>query len=198
MKFRIFILALLIPVFALVAATPKENVKTDFNTYINHLVNMEFVESVEYLYPELFTFVPEEQMIATMDETFNNPEVMISLSDPVVHQIGEVREIDSANYCKINYSLRMKMVFAEDTASTKEDNALRDEMTLANLKSGFGEENVTYDSTNRSFDILSIKDSYAKSVNSTSDWKFIDIDKNQPMFLNALLPKKIVDEITAE
>lgn len=198
MKFKLIVLAFLIPILKLIATTPQENVKTDFISYINHLVNMEFEESVEYLYPEIFTLVPKEQMISTMEQTFNNPEIMISLSDPEIHQVDEIREVDSAYYCKIKYSHKMNMIFAEDTANTKEDIALRDEMTLANLKSGFGEENVTYDSTNSSFDILSIKDSYAKSVNGTSDWKFIDIDKNQLMLLNALLPKKIVDEITEE
>lgn len=198
MKIKLIILSLLIPALSLIATTPKENISEDFSTYINHLVNQEFEESVEYLYPELFEFLPKEQMIATMEQTFNNPEIMISLSDPEIHQIGEIREVDSAYYCRINYSHKMNMVFAADTSLSNDDIALRDEMTLSNLSSNFGEENVTYDSTNSSFNILSPKDSYAKSVNGSTDWKFIDIDKSKIMFLNALLPKKIVDEITAE
>jgi len=198
MKIKLIILAILLPMLAITAATPKENVKADFTAYINHLINQEFKKSTEYLYPELFDFVPKEQMISTMDQTFNNSEIMISLSDPQVQSIGEVREIDSSFYCLLNYSHKMNMKFAVDTSNTKEDIVLRDELTFSNLKSNFGEDNVTYDSTNSSFDILSVKDSYAKSTNGTTDWKFIDIDKSKIMFLNALLPKEIVDEITAE
>ena len=79
MKIRLIILALLLPVLVLTAASPKENVKTDFTNYINHLVKLEFEESVEYLYPELFNFVPKAQMISTMEQTFNNPDITINL-----------------------------------------------------------------------------------------------------------------------
>jgi hypothetical protein len=202
MKNRLLLIALLILIgnSYLTAQSPEDNIKSDFSTYLNHLINHEFTESVDYLYPELFEFVPKEQMISTMEETFNNPEVIISLSKPNILNIGEVRYIDSLYFCKIVYSHKMNMRFDNsiDTSITQQDIELRNNLTLSGLESTFGKENVIYDANNSSFEILSTKDSYAKSFDGVTDWKFIDIEKDNLMLLNLLLPPKIVEEITSE
>jgi hypothetical protein len=185
----------------LVSQTAQKYIEKDFLTYINHLIDREFTESVEYLYPELFDFVPKEQMIVTMEETFNNPEINISLNKPNIINVGEVRLIDSVYFCKLKYSHKMYMTFLDKNDSTsKEDKKLRDEMTLAGLQSTFGEQNVTLisDGETNMFDILSIKDSYAKSYDGLKEWKFIDIEKDNLMLLNILLPPQLVEEIQAE
>ncbi|MCB0701451.1 MAG: hypothetical protein R2863_05420 [Candidatus Kapaibacterium sp.] len=197
-KNALYLILLVVTSTTLLSETPQENVRKDFETYLNHLINQEFTESVEYLYPELFAFAPKEQIISTMEQTFNSPEIQISLTSPNILNTGEIRLIDSAYYCKLTYSHQMYMKFNQDTTLSADDIALRDEMTLANLKSTFGEDNVSYDSVNNSFDILSEKDSYGKSINGKTEWKFVDVDANQIMLLNALLPQKIVDEITTE
>ncbi len=184
----------------LISQTPQKYIERDFLAYLNHLINQEFTESVEYLYPELFDFVPKEQMIATMEETFNNPEINISLNKPNILNVGEVRHIDSVYFCMLKYSHKMNMKFddSNDTTITQQDIELRNNLTLSGLESTFGKENVSYDATNSSFDILSIKDSYAKSYDGLTDWKFIDIEKDNLMLLNILLPPQLVEEIQAE
>ncbi|MFA7326755.1 MAG: hypothetical protein WC121_08840 [Candidatus Kapaibacterium sp.] len=184
----------------LISQTSQKNIKKDFLTYINLLINQEFTESVEYLYPELFELVSKEQLINNMEETFKNPGIIISLAEPNILNIGEVRLVDSLYYCKLEYSHNMYMKFedGQDTSITQQEKELRNNLTLSNLESTFGKENVSYDADNSSFDILSIKDSYAKSYDGMTDWKFIDIEKDNLMLLNLLLPPKIVEEITSE
>jgi hypothetical protein len=196
----LILIILVVSTLNLFSQTAEKNIENEFLKYINHLIDQEFTESVEYLYPELFDFVSKEQMISTMEETFNNPEIEISLNKPNIIKIGEVRHIDSVYFCKLNYSHKMYMKFddSNDTTITQQDIELRNNLTLAGLESTFGKENVSYDANNSSFDILSIKDSYAKSYNGMTDWKFIDIEKDNIMLLNLLLPPKIVEELQAE
>ncbi len=202
MKNRLLLITIIFAfgITTLVSKTPQENIKSDFITYLNHMINQEFAESVDYLYPELFEFVPKEQMISTMEETFNSPEVKISLNKPNVINVGEVRHIDSVYFCKLKYSHLMNMKFedSKDTSITQQEIELRNNLTLSNLESTFGKENVSYDATDSSFDILSIKDSYAKSYDGLTDWKFIDIEKDNLMLLNLLLPPQLVEEIKSE
>lgn len=177
----------------------KKNVEKDFRTYLGHLMNQEFTESVEFLYPELFQDVTKELMIETLEQTFNNPDINISITVPDVHNVGEIRKIDSAYYCKLNYSHYMNMSFNNsDSAITQRDIDTRDNMTLTSLEGTFGVENVSYDASNSSFEILSAKDCYAKSKNGVTNWKFIDVDKNNMMIMNMVLPKQILDEINSE
>lgn len=177
----------------------KKNVETDFSTYLGHLMNHEFTEAVEYLYPELFQSVTKELMVETLEQTFNNPDIIITITLPNIHEIGEVRKIDSAYYCKLNYSHYMTMSFDNsDTTIVQSDIEMRDNLTLTNLEATFGVENVSYDASNSSFEILSAKDCYAKSLNGTTDWKFIDVDKSNMMIMNTVFPKLLLDEINSE
>ncbi|MER3328583.1 MAG: hypothetical protein RIF34_03310 [Candidatus Kapaibacterium sp.] len=199
-KLLLITLLITFAVSNLISQTTQKNIEKDFLTYLNHMINQEFTESVDYLYPELFEFVPKEQMISTMEETFNSPEVKISLNKPNVINVGEVRHIDSVYFCKLKYSHKMNMKFEDsyDTTITQQDIELRNNLTLSNLETTFGKENVSYDATDSSFEILSIKDSYAKSYDGLTDWKFIDIEKDNLMLLNLLLPPQLVEEIQAE
>lgn len=196
------VLSLLIVSFVtinLYSQDAKKNVENDFLTYLGHLMNHEFTESIEYLYPELFESVTKELMIETLEQTFNNPDIKISITMPKVHKVGEIRYIDSAYYCKLNYSHYMNMSFDNsDTTITLSEIDTRDNMTLTSLEGTFGVENVSYDPTNSSFEILSAKDCYAKSETGLTNWKFIDVDKNNMMIMNLVLPKQIIDEINSE
>lgn len=177
----------------------KKSVEKDFNAYLGHLMKQEFTAAVEYLYPELFQVATKELMIETLEKTFNNPEISVSITLPEIHEIGEIRKIDSAFYCKLNYSHYMNMVFNNsDSTITQEEIDSRDNLTLTNLESTFGVENVSYDASNSSYEILSAKDCYAKSLDGKTKWKFIDVDTNNMMIMNMVLPKQIIDEINPE
>lgn len=142
----------------------KKTIEKDFNAYLGHLMKQEFTEAVEYLYPELFQVASKELMIETLEQTFNNPDISVSITLPKIHDIGEIRKIDSAYYCKLNYSHYLNMVFNNsDSTMTQEEIDSRDNLTLTNLEGTFGVENVSYDASNSSYEILSAKDCYAKS-----------------------------------
>lgn len=177
----------------------KKTIEKDFNAYLGHLMKQEFTEAVEYLYPELFQVASKELMIETLEQTFNNPDISVSITLPKIHDIGEIRKIDSAYYCKLNYSHYLNMVFNNsDSTMTQEEIDSRDNLTLTNLEGTFGVENVSYDASNSSYEILSAKDCYAKSQDGKTNWKFIDVDSNNMMIMNMVLPKQIIDEINPE
>lgn len=199
MKNKLIILLLLIPLFALVAYTPKENAEKDFRKYIGHLIDQEFEQSMNYLYPELFDLISREDMLLTMEQTFNSPDIFISIAEPTVNSVGEIEKIDSMYYVRLNYSHTMMMRFSNtDSLVTKQERDSRDEMTLISLGGTFGEENVSYDSTTSTFDIFTTKDSYGKSKDGKTSWKFIDVDPNNMVLLEALLPAVIINRLKAE
>lgn len=189
----------MMPLFALVANKPKENAEKDFRTYIGHLINQEFDKSMDYLYPELFDLISREDMLLTMEQTFNSPDIFISIAEPAVNSVGEIEKIDSMYFVKLNYSHTMIMRFSNtDSLETQQERDSRDEMTLISLGGTFGEGNVSYDSTTSSFDIFTTKDSYGKSKDGKTSWKFIDVDPNNMELLESLLPAVIIKRLKAE
>lgn len=199
MKNKLIVLLLLLPISTMLATTPKDNAEKDFKKYIGHLINQEFEQSMDYLYPELFDLISREDMLLTMEQTFNSPDILISIAEPTVNSVGEIEKIDSMFFVKLNYSHTMIMRFSNtDSLETQQERDSRDEMTLISLGGTFGEENVSYDSTSSSFDIFTTKDSYGKSKDGKTSWKFIDIDPNNMVLLEALLPAKLLQKINAE
>lgn len=184
----------------------KKTIETEFGDYINSIVNKDFEKSTNYMIPEFFDLIPKSQMIAVMEETFNDPEIEIQIKNPKIIEIKDSKKIGNKHYALLSYSNVMTMKFidtpdenveqsAEDLETKMEEIKSRNNLTRESLESSFGKENVTYDPQNSFFSIFSKKNVYAVSDNGSSGWKFVVIEKKQLPLLKKILPKELTDKI---
>ncbi|MEQ8337648.1 MAG: hypothetical protein RIA62_09890 [Cyclobacteriaceae bacterium] len=174
-----------------IAQDYKNEIKTEFLEYLNSLLDKDFENSVEYILPEFFSIVPKDQMIRIMDQTFNNPEMIIELKNPKVLKIGNAQKIESKYYVILSYSNNMNMRFLELDINDSDEI----EMMTHTMVQTFGSENVKYIDETGFYEIYSVKQVCAISKDGSSDWKFLVLEKSQKEILKRVLPSSIINEI---
>ena len=173
----------------------KKNIEADFNAYLDLILNKEFEKSTDYLIPEFFEIFPKADLIAVMDETFNNPSIAFEFKNPKILSVNDAQAIENRHYALLTYSSQMNMKIHGEADETEEDKQATIDMTRQFLVPTYGEENVAYNETTGFFEIQTQKDVYAISDNGTTDWKFLVIEKEQKDILGKLLPKVLADKL---
>ncbi|QDO94571.1 hypothetical protein FNB79_11540 [Formosa sediminum] len=197
MTFKNSILTVLFLSFCTVgfAQDYKKNIESEFNDYLNSIVNMDFEKSMEYITPEFFEIIPKTQLITIMEQTFNNPSMEFEIINPKIISVADAEKIDSKHYAILSYSSEMNIKInssAEET-ETQENNRLS--LTKASFEQTFGAENVSYNTETGVYNINAVKDAYAISENGKTDWKFLVIEKSQKIILEKILPKTLIDRL---
>lgn len=190
------ILVFLIVLISLINSfSQQEEIQSDFEDYLELIQTQQFDKAMDYMYPEFFDIMKRDMMVSLMEQTFNTPELTISLSPPRIDSIGRVEYIDSLYFAPINYTHFMTMKFNPQEGETEEDIKMRDEFAVVSLKMKFGDENVEYDSISKELHITSNKIVYARSDDGESDWKFIEIDTESMYMIKAILPEEIYNRV---
>lgn len=173
----------------------KQEIETEFTAYLTSLEKGEFEESLNYLVPEFFEIVPRSQLLEVMEQTFHNPDFVFEIKNPKILSVGEVRAINDKHYALLTYSNQLNMRFTGDVQLTSEDIEMRNEVLMANLKEGFGAENVGYNRESGFFEIQAEKRAYAISANGKNNWKFLVLEEEQKPILTRLLPAELAEDI---
>ena len=175
----------------------KENIKTAFVEYNNHILNMEFEKSMEYMLPEFFEIIPKSQMVLLMKQTFNNPEMEFKMDKPKDIIIGNAKKINEKYYSLINYTYDIKMKFNnnDETEISDDEKKLTQNLIKLSLEKTFGSENVKFNNETEFYEIHSKKDAYGISKDGLTDWKFVVIEKKQKYILEKILPKELTENI---
>ncbi len=173
----------------------KKAINDEFTTYVTHLVNLEFEESMEYIPQSLFDIIPKEQMIMVMKQAFNNPDIEIKLLDPKILKINDAEKIEGKFYALLTYSNIMQMRYYSDEDETEDEAQMRTDITKLSLEKMFGKKNVSFDEETSFFEIYVKKDVYAISTNGQNEWKFLAIEEKQKPLLEKLLPKQLTKKL---
>jgi len=169
----------------------KKNIKSDFIKFNDLINNRQFEKSTEYMLPEFFELVSKSQLISLMKQIFNNPDFEILVEKPNSITIDDSRKINNKFYSLISYSYDMKMKYKNKSDS---DDKQMQELLLKSFEKTFGKENVNFNSVTNYYSIHQNKNAYAISNNGTDSWKFIEIDKQQKVLLEKLLPQEIIKD----
>lgn len=178
-----------------IAQDYKKNIESEFSAYLNSIVNMEFEKSMEYITPEFFEIVPKSQMIALMEQTFNNPTMEFEILNPKILSVNDFQKIENKYYSLLTYSNQLNIKINSEDQETKDEKEMRINLTKQSFEQTFGAENVKYNEKSDFFEIQSQKDVYAISENGITDWKFLVIEKKQRMILDKILPKELAEKI---
>lgn len=188
-----------------------ESLEKRVDAFLDVNQQLDFEGIMDYTYPKVFDLAPRSQMVKLLKESFNNEEMKISLDSLKVIKIHPVFEMDGGSYAKIDYSMVMFMD-PKDDDSDKDRTAISDSSDADDVVSGidaspkstlmqtmmeeqFGKGNVDiHPSTGvikirQKSEMVAIKDKYSK------DWTFINMNREQQVMLDKLLPKDVQAKI---
>lgn len=160
----------------------KDSVKVQFLRYTDLLIKKKFAQSANYMNPGFFKLIPKDQLVAAMEQVFNNPDMEFFMEKPEVIAVGDNKVANNHNYVKLQYSHYLSMRFKE-----KQDSAV---MKKA-FGHQFGEKNVTYDAATDTYKIFVVKDVIANSTNQRS-WTFVVVEEKQKPMLEQFIPKEVL------
>lgn len=189
--------ALLFFVFVSVATHAQDTklITEQFAVY-NKLINdRNFEKALDHVNEGLFTIAPREQMLKFMEQTLNNPDLVLESSLPEASQFGETKKINDQYFVKFSSFTVVKMKFNNLISSDKsaEENQSMVNMVMANLNASFGEGNVSYDDKTQFFTVKATKPVIAASGDRKT-WKFLTIDNDQMKpLLEGFIPKELLD-----
>ena len=197
---RITCLLIFLISFAVEAQVENEVIKKDFGAYLEAIMSKDFDASLDYLVEDVFDIVPREALVTVMEQTFNSEDIEFTFGEFTIDAIKEPIVIDSTSYVILNYTsnLYMRFVSPEDEEVTEEDKKMTRIITEAALEQQFGIENISYNESTEFFDIIALKQAVAVKKETYKQWKFLVVEKGQPLLLKAILPNEILEKVLTE
>lgn len=192
-KSFILLLFILVSITSL-AQDYKANIKQRFTEYTHYMIEHKFDKSLDYLPEAVFTIVPRTQLLAVFEQLLNKKNMEVKLISFDIKEIGNSRKIDSCYYANIKYTSVMSMKFNSDTVESSANKAKRLSMTNMAFANVFGTDNVKLDEATETFTISPAKSSWAISKNGLDGWKFVNIEREQRLIMEKILPKELIEE----
>lgn len=187
MKIKVTILFLLASVFGF--SQTLESMKIEVQKIYNLTIEKKYDIVLESTYPKVFEIAPKSDMIAAMNQMFDNEQMKITIEkvNPEF-TFSEILSIEGAKYCIVEHKNRMTMKFKEALGENKE-------FILANLKENMTDYTVTLDEKTEVFTVdgkakmIAISD---KLTNGT--WKYINYNGESPM-MQQVLGKEVLEKL---
>jgi hypothetical protein len=158
------------------------------NEYLKYNLELNFEKVMDYIHPSLFKRAPRKQLVEMFTQTYNNEQMKISIDSASVLAISPVYRLDTALYHKVDYKMKMILIF-KDTAITKNESFRN--MVIANMEKAFSGGKVIYDAAANKFNISMSSILFAIKDNEKSLWFFLGYDGKQPQ-LKTLLPQEVL------
>jgi|GEM_PF-1200947 len=177
-----------------VAQDYKTSIRQRFTEYTKLITYREFDKSMDYVPEEIFTIIPRTQMVALFDQLFNNRKMVVKMIRFDIKEIVDSRKIDSSYYAKLRYISVMSMKMLVDTIESAEVKDNRLLMTKAAFANAFGSDNVKLDEATETYIISAAKSSWAISKNGKDGWKFVNVEPQQRLLMEKILPKGLIEE----
>lgn len=186
--------SLVISNYTVKAQNPIDQITVDFNSYLNSLDNKNFENSIEFLPTELFDLITKEQMLSVLEESFNNPQIIISYETPKILSIKNPIEYQEKTYVLMEYEATLMIKFVLDIAiESKEEKEDQLNLQINNMKETFGEEFVKFDRETETFSVYEKKSAYGILYKNDPEWNFLVIDESSQLLIDKIIPAEILN-----
>lgn len=170
------------------AQTYQENIEKNFKEFGELLKVGQFEKAYDYVHPDLFDFISKADMVKMTKALFNSEQYSFKFSDFNTKSFKEPIVVENKYYVVFKYISVIEMKF-NDIAEDKKP------LIQTGLANKFGSENVSYKKETGFFKVNAEKKSIAISDNGKSNWKFINVEPEQRIIMEKLLPKPVRDEV---
>lgn len=132
---------------------------------------------MEYTHPRIFEIVPKEQLVAILEQGYDNEAFSMAIdSIRVINYSKPFREAN-IDYVKIDYAMKMNMKF-KDTSMTNKPEFIQ--MVIDNAKTSFpGSPTAVYNKAKKRFEFQMTAIAIALKDPDQKDWMFLGYQKNE-------------------
>src|SRR5688572_22288754 len=96
--------ALLLVGFASAQSNTDTSLQNRLDVYMRLNRELKFDELMDYTHPKIFQIAPRDQIVASFNAAFNNPDFEMTLDSASIIEIGQPFVFDKTIYRKIPYS----------------------------------------------------------------------------------------------
>ena len=182
---------LLLPLFTFTVSAQNSTdaqLNKRLKTYMTLSKELDFAGVMDYMHPRLFTLLPKEQLVQTMETAFNTPGMKIAFDSMAVTAISPVYKTGSATYRKVDYFMSMRISLSDSLDLS--DKQLADIM-VKSFKQGFPGKKVVVEAASNSV-LVSGKDlMFAIKDAQATEWMFLGYDRSKPKLAEQLFPKTV-------
>jgi hypothetical protein len=167
-----------------------------FSRYGQSLIDGDHKETIDFIYPKLFQFVPKEAITKSLKAGQNNPSVKISFDDFQLASIEKTHEVWSTSYVLFTSRSKVVMVYKPMKKSKQADadeESSEEEFMYEVLAAKHGKANVKHDKNNNT--IRANTTSKLLGIKEEGNWYFLDVKPNLIELYKKFLPAPVVIEL---
>ena len=185
-------LTVLLLTFSVLFVQAQKSTDPQLNTrlteYFAFSKNLEMDKALDYMHPRLFDIMPKEQMMATMDAAFNNPEMKFTFDSMSVVKISPVFKSGMATYRKVDYFMSMNVTLSD---SLDLNNQVLAAAMRASFETGFPGKKIAINTETNSINVKGTELLFAIKDPQVREWMFLGYDRSNPQLIERLYPKPV-------
>lgn len=182
---------LLLPFFFFAASAQKitdVQLTKRLNEYFAFTKNLELDKAMDYMHPKLFAIAPKDQLVATMEAAFNQPEMTFSFDSMSVGAISPIYKAGTESYRKVDYFMSMNITLS-DSLDLK--NPVLAAAMQSSFKTGFPGKKIVINTETNSINVKGTELLFAIKDPKAPEWMFLGYDRNNPQLIRLLFPKAV-------
>lgn len=185
------LIVLLLP-FLFFAASAQTSTDAQLNkrlkTYMALSKELDFAGVMDYMHPMLFTIVPKEQLVQTMETAFQTPGMKITFDSMAVVAISPPYKTGSATYRKVDYFMAMNITLNDSLDLANKQLA---DIMVASFQQGFPGKKVSVQAATNSILVYGKDVMFAIKDPKATEWMFLGYDRSNPKLAAQLFPKAV-------
>lgn len=179
-------------------ADAKKSIEKDFNKFLGFYTGKEFSKAMDYIVPEFFESYPKDKLVTVLEQSMNNPDMQVSVTNAKITNIEEPVKVGEKYYALITYGIQLNLEMKAREKETPEKKKLRVNSIKDAFSDVYGKGKVNYNESTGFFEIQQEKHAYAISENKTQ-WKFLEVDdKDSQEIYKKILPADAYEKIKQE
>ncbi|MCB0704565.1 MAG: hypothetical protein KDC34_04620 [Saprospiraceae bacterium] len=172
-----------------IAVEASDDIKTAIegrlDEYLEKTNSKEWDASFNYLHPTIFDIAPRAEMVAAFEQMDKSGfNILVGSAD--ITDFEKVVTWENTSYSQFTYNCDMKINLSGEQFA----DPMMIELMNTQMRSQYGEEKVTYDSTTQTFDVDAIRTVWA-ITGPDSKWYFVEETPQLDMVLDQIVPDTV-------
>lgn len=173
-----------------------ESIEQAFSRYGQSLIEGDHKATVDFIYPEIFKFIPRETIANSLQAAQASPSVKISFDHFQIISIDTTHDLHSVLYSIITTGSKIKMIYAPSKKRKDEEDdqgSSELEFSYEIFVAKYGESNVKMDKLANSIEANTT--SRMLAVKENDRWYFLDLKPHWIELYDKFLPSSIVADL---
>lgn len=196
-KKQLFAIVILLVTSVLHAQKPLDGLQEQFTTYSQLVMDGAYDSALDYSPEEIFKIIPKSFLVNVMEKSMNDPEMEFRLFLPEYTSFEKPFDDEGITYQVFYYKQRLTLKFIEEAneEETQEMIDFTNKLRLELFTASYGEGNVTYDCSTKSYEINTVKKGLAINKKDAAHLYFAVIEEERKELMQKLFSNKVINKI---